>query len=67
MIFDLATDAINQMSLAAAEKDKLASHVPPGDAVTYVFGAGGVALLLSQIAPKFLHGNLQQECAKKEG
>jgi putative transport protein len=61
-----ATDTINQMALPAAEKEKLASHVPLGDAVTYLFGAGGVALLLSQIAPKFLRGDLRQECTQKE-
>src|SRR6185436_3843333 len=65
-VIGTATDTINQMSLAAAEKEKLASHVPLGDAVTYLFGAGGVALLLSQIAPKFLRGDLRQECTDKE-
>jgi putative transport protein len=65
-VIGTATDTINQMPLAAAEKERLASHVPLGDAVTYLFGAGGVALLLSQIAPKFLRGNLREECTKKE-
>src|SRR3954466_15166883 len=65
-VIGTATDSINQMSLPAAQKELLASHVPLGDAVTYVFGAGGVALLLSQIAPKFLRGNLRQECTDKE-
>ena len=54
------------MPLPAAEKEVLASHVPLGDAVTYVFGAGGVALLLAQIAPKFLRGDLRKECTEKE-
>lgn len=65
-IIGTATDAINQMPLAGPEKDRLASHVPLGDAVTYLFGAGGVALLLSQIAPRFLRGNLREECSAKE-
>src|SRR6185503_9378774 len=65
-VIGTATDTINQLPLSGPEKEKLASHVPLGDAVTYLFGAGCVALLLSQIAPKFLRGNLQQECAKKE-
>jgi putative transport protein len=65
-VIGTATDSINQMALTAAEKEKLASHVPLGDAVTYLFGAGGVALLLSQFAPKFLRGDLRQECTKKE-
>jgi len=65
-IIGTATDTIHQLPFSLAEKEKLASHVPLGDAVTYLFGAGGVALLLSQIAPKFLRGNLRQECAQKE-
>src|SRR3954468_6068723 len=65
-VIGTATDTINEMALPAAEKEKLASHVPLGDAVTYLFGAGGVALLLSQIAPRFLRGNLREECAIKE-
>ena len=65
-IIGTATDTINQMQLPAAEKERLASHVPLGDAVTYLFGAGGVALLLSQIAPKLLRGNLREECTTKE-
>ena len=65
-IIGTATDAIHQLPLSVAEKQKLASHVPLGDAVTYLFGAGGVALLLSQLAPKFLRGDLRKECAQKE-
>jgi putative transport protein len=65
-VIGTATDSINQMSLPQAQKEILASHVPLGDAVTYLFGAGGVALLLAQLAPKFLRGNLQKECREKE-
>jgi putative transport protein len=65
-IIGTATDAIHQMPIPEAQKEKLASHVPLGDAVTYLFGAGGVALLLSQIAPKFLRGDLRKECSEKE-
>src|ERR1043165_9100675 len=65
-VIGTATDSINQMCLPAAEKELLASHVPLGDAVTYLFGAGGVALLLSQFAPRFLRGDLQKECTLKE-
>jgi putative transport protein len=65
-IIGTATDAIQQLPLSVAEKEKLASHVPLADAVTYLFGVGGVALLLSQIAPKLLRGDLRKECAQKE-
>ncbi len=65
-VIGTATDAINQTPLPESEKQILASHVPLGDAVTYLFGAGGVALLLSQIAPRFLRGDLQKECKQKE-
>jgi putative transport protein len=65
-IIGTATDAIHQLPLSVAEKERLASHVPLADAVTYLFGVGGVALLLSQIAPKLLRGDLRQECAQKE-
>src|SRR6476620_5160309 len=37
-VIGTATDTINQMPLPAAEKEVLASHVPLGDAVTYLFG-----------------------------
>jgi putative transport protein len=65
-IIGTATDAIHQLPLSVAQKERLASHVPLADAVTYLFGVGGVALLLSQIAPKLLRGDLRQECAQKE-
>jgi len=61
-----ATDTINQMALSDGQKEILASHVPLGDAVTYLFGAGGVAVLLAQFAPKLLRGDLQKECREKE-
>jgi putative transport protein len=65
-VIGTATDAINQLPLPAAEKEILASRVPLGDAVTYLFGAGGVALLLSQFAPKILRADLRRECTEKE-
>jgi putative transport protein len=61
-----ATDAIAQLNLAEDVKQKLASHVPIGDAVTYIFGTLGVTLFLVQVVPRLLRFNLKTECDEQE-
>src|SRR5215207_6759920 len=61
-----ATDAINALSLPDAEKARLVAHVAVGDAVCYVFGAAGVILFSTAIAPAILKIDLKVEAAKLE-
>src|SRR6185295_1333895 len=46
-----ATDAIQRLPVDAETRKILASHVPIGDAVTYVFGTAGVMLFLTKAVP----------------
>lgn len=61
-----STDAINQLALPQEARQMLAHHVPIGDAVTYVFGTIGPAILLSKIAPRLIRADLKAECEKME-
>ncbi len=61
-----ATEAIERLELAPEEMRVLSSHVPVADAVTYVFGTAGVAILLSKIAPAALRADLGAECEAVE-
>ena len=61
-----ATDAIQRLSLDAATKERLISHIAIGDAATYLFGAAGVMLLLTKGLPKFAGFDLREACRKYE-
>jgi len=61
-----ASDAINQLSLAAAQKQALINNIPVAFAVTYLTGVIGAAWFLAQIAPKLLGVDLAEECRKLE-
>jgi putative transport protein len=65
-VIGTATDAIMRLNLPEELKQKLASHVPVGDAVTYLFGTAGVALFLSKLAPRLLRAKLKEESADLE-
>src|SRR5438045_1828351 len=65
-VIGTATDAINNLPLTPEAKQVLASNVPIGDAVTYIFGVIAPAIFLSKFAARMLHTNLKTECAKME-
>ncbi len=61
-----ATEAIQRLPLDQAARNVLASHVPIGDAVTYVFGTAGVLIFLIKILPRIGRFNLREECLSYE-
>ena len=61
-----ASEAIRALPLSAAEQDRLIANVAVADAVCYVFGALGVIVFCSQLAPRLLGIDLQAEAAKVE-
>jgi putative transport protein len=61
-----STDAIQRLPLDEATRSKLASHVPIGDAVTYLFGTAGVLIFLTKIVPKIGKFDLKEECRRYE-
>lgn len=65
-IIGTATDALQRLPLEAEQRQQLIAHVPVASAVTYLFGTAGVALFLSQVAPRLLRVDLRQECDQFE-
>ncbi len=65
-VLGVATDAINQLGIAAEEKTRLINQMPVAYAVTYIFGTAGSAWLLASIGPKLLRVDLPAECRKLE-
>jgi len=65
-VLGVATDAINQLGIAAEEKTRLINQMPVAYAVTYIFGTAGSAWLLASIGPKLLRVDLPAECKKLE-
>lgn len=61
-----AIEAINALPLPEAERARLVGHVAVGDAVCYVFGALGVIIFCSVIAPRLLRIDLKAEAEKVE-
>ena len=61
-----ATEAIKNLPIAAAEQQRLIGHIAVADAMCYLFGAFGVVMFCSTIAPKLLGINLQEEGKKLE-
>jgi putative transport protein len=61
-----ATDAIRRLSVDPETRELLASHIPIADAVTYIFGTGGVMLFLTKVVPRLGRFNLRSECQKYE-
>jgi putative transport protein len=61
-----ATEAINSLPLPEAERAKLVGHVAVADALCYLFGAFGVILFVSEIAPRLLGIDLKAEAQKVE-
>ena len=65
-VIGTASDAIQNLPLAEDERARLISHVPVGDAVTYLFGTIGVTMLLTKVFPAIMGVNLKVECKKFE-
>jgi putative transport protein len=65
-VIGTASDAITQLQIDDALKQKLIGHVPVADAVTYLYGTIGVTLLLTRVFPMVMGVNLKEECKKFE-
>jgi putative transport protein len=65
-VLGVATDAINQLGIAAEEKTRLINQMPVAYAVTYIFGTAGSAWLLASLGPKLLRVDIAAECKKYE-
>ena len=61
-----AAEAINALPLPDAERQRLVAHIAVADAVCYVFGAIGVILFCSVVAPRLLGIDLSAEALKLE-
>ncbi len=61
-----ATEAINALPLPDADRARLVAHIAVADAVCYVFGAVGVILFCSVVAPKLLGIDLAAEALSLE-
>lgn len=61
-----ATEAINALPLPEAERARLIAHIGVADAVCYIFGAFGVIVFCSTVAPKLLGIDLATEARKLE-
>lgn len=61
-----AIEAIQALPLDEATRQQLASQVAIADAVCYVFGAVGVIVFVSQIAPRLLGLDLPKEARRLE-
>jgi putative transport protein len=65
-VIGTASDAIQNLPLPEDQRALLISHVPVGDAVTYIFGTIGVTMLLTKVFPAIMRVNLKTECKKFE-
>ncbi len=61
-----ATEAIQRLAVDEETRHILTSHVPIGDAVTYLFGTAGVLLFLTKIVPRIGRFDLKEECRQYE-
>jgi len=65
-IMGTATSAINQLTLDAAAKAQLNSHMAIAYAITYLFGTIGLIVFVGSIAPKLLGVNLRESARELE-
>jgi putative transport protein len=61
-----ATDAINGLAIAEADRARFVAHVAVADAVCYIFGYAGVILFCTVIVPALLKIDLRAEALKLE-
>ena len=62
----LATDAINGLDAADADRQVMLNHIPVAYAVTYIWGTVGTGWILATLGPKLLHVDLPAECRRYE-
>ncbi len=65
-VLGVASDAMNQLNLPAAQKHAMLDAMPVAFAVTYLFGTAGSAWFLASLGPKLLRVDLAKECADYE-
>jgi putative transport protein len=65
-IMGTATSAINQLTIDAAAKAQLNSHMAIAYAITYLFGTVGLIVFVGSIAPKLLGVNLRESARELE-
>ena len=61
-----ASDAIARLGLPDAEAQALTNRIPVAFAVTYLIGVIGAAWFLSQLAPRIMGVDLEEECRRYE-
>jgi putative transport protein len=61
-VIGTASDTIQQLPIPEAQRERMVSHVPIADAVTYVYGTIGVTLLLTKVFPAIMGVSLKREC-----
>jgi putative transport protein len=65
-VLGVATDSINQLGIADAEKRAMLDAMPVAYAVTYLFGTAGSAWILATLGPKILRVDIAAESRKYE-
>lgn len=65
-VIGVATDTINQLDIAADQKQSFINQIPVAYAVTYIFGTAGTAWFLASIGPKLLGKNIIQQTKEYE-
>lgn len=61
-----ATEAINALPIPLEDRARFVAHIAVADAVCYIYGAAGLIIFLSVIAPKLLGIDLKEEALKLE-
>lgn len=61
-----ASEAIHSLPLPDAERAKLVGHIAVADALCYIFGAFGLIVFVSEVAPRLLGLDLKAEALKIE-
>ncbi len=62
----ISQDVIANLDVSASVAKEMSDMIPAGYAVTYIFGAAGLAFLLSTVLPKWFKVDLAKECAEIE-
>ncbi len=62
----LATDAINGLDAADADKKAMLNHIPVAYAVAYIWGTVGTGWILATLGPKILRVDIEAECRRYE-
>ena len=63
-VIGTASDAINRLSIPAAEKTELMNNIPVAYAVSYLIGTAFIIWFIPNIGPKLMGINLKEEARK---